>query len=123
MNTEQTKSLVRWIVTAFGATAAGFVAGKGWATAGDVLGALQSDTFIQGVSALASLIALTWSLFRHTEKNQVVVTDKIPEVAGVITVNTPAGQEMARVIPSPTVAPAGSRRAEDIAVIDGRKKS
>ncbi len=122
MNNQQVASAVRWVITTFGASIAGYIAGKGMASAGDVLGVLQSDTFIQGLGAIVMLVPLIWSLFRHTEKNQIAATDKISEVAGVITANTPAGQEIARAVPSPTVAPAGSRRAEDIAVVDGKKK-
>ncbi len=115
MNSQQVATTVRWAVTAFGATAAGFVAGKGWASAGDVLGVLQSDTFIQGVSAVISLVALVWGLFRHTEKNQIAATDAIPTVAGVITKDTPAGRELARAIPSATVATAGTPKAKIVA--------
>ncbi len=112
MNGQQVATTVRWAVTAFGATAAGFIAGKGWASAGDVLGVLQSDTFIQGVSAVIALVSLAWGIFRHSEKNQVAATDAIPSIAGVITKDTPAGRQLTKDIPSETVATAGTPKAK-----------
>ncbi len=114
MNSQQAATAIRWAVTAFGATAAGFIAGKGWASAGDVLGVLQSDTFIQGVSAVIALVSLVWGLFRHSEKNQVEATNAMTNVAGVITMDTPAGRQLAKDIPSETVATAGTAKANKV---------
>ena len=115
MNPDQTKSLVRWMVSAFGAGFAGYIAGKGIASADNILGVLQSDTFIQGISAIVTLGALVWSLFSHREKNVAAAASSMPNVAGVITKDTPQGAALAKAVPDPAVTQAGSAKAKAIA--------
>lgn len=115
MNTEQVKSLVRWLVAAFGASLAGYIAGKGWAPKADVLDFLGSDKLIQIVGAAATLVSLLWSLRSKTERNVVVAANAMPNVAGVITNDTPAGKQLAKDVPDPAVASAGSASAKAIA--------
>jgi hypothetical protein len=120
MNQSQVASTVRWVVTVFGAAIAAWIAGKGWASANDVLGVLSSDTFIQGVGALIAVVSLVWGLFRHTEANQVAAVNKMDTVAGVITKDTPEGKKLAKAVPGSTVAPEGSPAAKDVAA-DGKR--
>ena len=110
-------SIVRWAVATFGAVVAGFIAGKGWATAGDVMGVLTSDKFIQGVSAIGSLSVLIWGLFAHKQKNTVKAVSEMPDVAVVVTKNTAAGIELAKSISGPEVSPAGSPQAKQLAKV------
>lgn len=117
MNPEQAKSSVRWMVTTFGAGIAGFVAGKGWASADTILQVLNSPAFL---SAGASLVMLIWGLVTHTDKNTVAMVaamaeDPLSPVKGVITTNDMAGRELAQAIPSPTVVPEGTSQAVKIA--------
>jgi len=120
MNQSQVASAIRWLVTAFGAVIAGWIAGKGWASANDVLGVLSSDTFIQGIGAVIALVSLVWGLFRHTEANQVAAVNKMDTVAGVITKDTPEGKKLAKAVPGSTVAPEGSPAAKAVAA-DGKR--
>jgi hypothetical protein len=115
MNQSQIASTVRWLVTAFGAVIAGYIAGKGWASANDVLGVLSSDTFIQGVGAVIALVSLVWGLFRHTQTNQVAAVNRMDTVAGVITKDTPEGKQLAKAVPSSTVATEGTAAAKAVA--------
>ena len=115
MNQEQVKSAIRWGVTAFGGIFAGYIAGKGWASANDILGVVQSDTFIQGVSAVITLGGLVWGLFAHKEKNVIAAANNMPNVAGVITKDTVAGQDLAKSVPSSGVTAAGTAKAASIA--------
>ncbi len=112
MNEEQVKAAVRWIVSTFGAAIAGFFAGKGWFTVDQVMGFLNSGTFIGAVVSLAGLV---WGMFVHTKANAVATVDAMPEVAGVLTKPTVEGVELAKSVPSPTVAPAGTVAATTIA--------
>jgi hypothetical protein len=115
VNQSQTASAIRWFITAFGAGIAGWIAGKGWASANDVLGVLSSDTFIQAVGAIVTVVPLAWGLFRHREQGVAAAADSMPNVAGVITKDTPAGEKLAKAVPSPTVTVAGSAKAATIA--------
>jgi hypothetical protein len=114
-NSEQIKSGVRWAIATFGAAAAGFIAGKGWATSEQVMGVLTSDEFIQGISAVATILALIWGLFVHKQQNAVKIASEIPHVAAVITSDTPAGKELAAAIPGPGVVVAGTVAAKAVA--------
>jgi hypothetical protein len=121
MNPEQAKSSVRWAVSAFGGAAAGFVAGRGWASAETVMAVLTSEVFM---SAVAALIPLIWSMFRHTQAGAVAVVDTIakdPEspVKGVVLTNTVAGRDLAAAIPGSTTVLAGTHDAKVIATAPG----
>lgn len=115
MNPEQAKSLVRWLVAAFGASLAGYVAGKGWASKEDVLNFLGSDNVLQIAGTIATLASLLWSLRSKTEKNVVAAANAMPNVAGVITKDTLEGKELAKAVPDPAVVPAGTATAKAIA--------
>lgn len=114
MNEEQVKSGVRWVISTFGGVVAGWFAAKGWFTIDQVTGLLNSPLVISGLSTLGVLI---WGLITHTKTNMVAVVDKMPEVAGVVTKPTAAGQELAMSVPSPTVVPAGTTAAADVAKV------
>jgi len=116
MNQEQVKSGVRWLITAFGASVAGYIAGKIGTKTGDVLNVLNSDVVAQAVTfVVLSLISLVWSMISKTEKNVAAAADRMPNVAGVITKDTEAGQDLAKAVPSSTVTVAGSAKAATIA--------
>lgn len=112
MNEEQVKSGVRWAVATFGGVVAGWFAAKGWFTIDQVTGVLNSPVFL---SLAGSLIMGAWGLVTHTQKNAVNVVNNMPEVKGVVTNPTAAGVELAKSIPGPTVAVAGTTDAKAIA--------
>lgn len=114
-NAEQIKSVVRWAVASFGGAVAGFIAGKGWATSDQVIAVVSSDEFLQGVGAIATVLAAIWGIFVHRQANAVKVASEIPHVAAVITSNTPAGKELAATIPGPGVVVAGTVAAKAVA--------
>lgn len=115
MNPEQTKSVVRWFVSTFGGVVAGFIAGKGWATAEQVMGVLTSDTFMQVAGALITLGAGVWGLVVHKQANAVAVVEAMPEVRGIVTAPTVEGRALAAAVPSSVVVPAGTPAAAAIA--------
>jgi len=115
-NAEQAKSVVSWLVTSFGAGIAGFIAGKGWASAQTVLNIIDSPQFISiASSAVVTIGPLLWGLYVHTKKYATEVVDALPEVRGVVTDTTAAGIALAKSIPSPTVATAGTPAAAVVA--------
>lgn len=114
-NAEQIKSIVRWLVATFGGAIAGFIAGKGWATSDQVLAVVSSDEFLQGASAVATVLAAIWGLFVHRQQNAVKIASEVPHVAAVITTDTPAGEALAAAIPGPAVVMAGTPTAKAVA--------
>lgn len=112
MNEEQVKSTIRSLVGAFGGVIAGWFAAKGWFTVDQVVGVLNSPVLV-GIAA--SLVMGIWGLFVHSKTNAVAVVDAMPEVAGVVTKPTVAGAELAKAVPSPTVAVAGTTDAAAVA--------
>ncbi len=104
MNSEQVKSAVRWIITAFGP----FLTAHGYIT---------SDSLEAIGGVLVALIPLAWSMYVHTQKNAVAVVDKIAQQPGspvkaVITEGTEAGRQMAASLPGSTTVVAGSQAAK-----------
>lgn len=111
-NPEQIKSLLRWLVTMFGASIAGWFAAKGWFTSQQVLDALNSPV-VAGL--VVSLISAAMGLFTHTQANAVAVADAVPGNAGVIMKDTPEGRAIAAASVSPTIVVEGTPAAEVIA--------
>lgn len=117
MNPEQAKSSVRWFVSTFGGVLAGyFAAWSGWFSADQIIGAINSPTFL----AIASTIVMwVWGLMSHTQTNAVSVVNEIAKdemspVKGVITADTAEGHTLAASISGPVVA-AGSNAAKELA--------
>lgn len=112
MNQEQVKSLIRSLITTFGGMIAGFFAAKGWLTTDQVWAILNSPTLLAVATSLAMAI---WGQFAHTKANAVAVVDAMPEVAGVVVKPTLAGDALIQSTQSPTVAPAGTTTAANLA--------
>lgn len=93
MNSEQVKSGIRWFVSTFGGVAAGyFAAWSGWFSADQIIGALNSPTFL----ALASSVVMgIWGIFNKTDKNIVAAASAVPEVKS-ITVSSPEMADAAK---------------------------
>jgi hypothetical protein len=87
VNKEQVNSGIRWFVSTFGGVLAGyFAAWSGWFSADQIVGALNSPTFL----ALATSIVMgVWGIFNKTDKNIVASAAALPQVSA-ITVSTPA---------------------------------
>lgn len=107
MNTEQVKSLVRWLQATFGP----FLIAHGYASSG---------TIEMAAGVLISLVPLVWSMFVHTEHNAVEVVDTIAKkpdsvVKAVVLEPTQAGRDLANSIPGNTTVIAGSVAATNIA--------
>lgn len=111
-NTEQLKSIVRWLITAFGGGIAGWLAHRGFITTDQVMGILNSETFI---GLVVSAISLVWGLFTHTQVNTIAAANAIPAVRGVITAPTAEGKALAEAVPAATVVPAGTAAAVQVA--------
>ena len=116
-NPEQIKSAVRWLVTAFGAGFAGWLAHSGYVTAGQVTDALNSPAFMGLAVAVISGI---FGLLTHTQSNAVAVVTKIAAdptspVVGVVTANTAEGRALADSLPHEEIKAAGTAGATAIA--------
>lgn len=111
-NPEQTKSIIRWFITAFGAGLAGWFAHSGFVTQQQVMDILNSPAFL---TAATSLIGLVWGLFTHTQANSIATTDAIPSVSGVVMKSTVEGKQIADSSSSVTVAVAGTAAATQVA--------
>ncbi len=118
MNQEQIKSAIRWMVTMFGAGAAGWMAHTGFMTSQQAMDILNSPVFLSIATPIAMGI---WSLFTHTQANAVQVVKEIAKdptspVAGIVTTDNVAGRELANSMDAPAVvAPAGTVAASTIA--------
>lgn len=58
---------------------------------------------------------LAWSAYERTKARMIAKVDALPEVAGVVTKPTEEGREMANAVTSPTVVPAGTTIAVEVA--------
>ena len=67
------------------------------------------------IGAIAVLGAAAWSWWEKRTPQMVKAVDARPEVKGVITQDNIAGKELAKAIPSPTVVPAGTPAAVQVA--------
>jgi len=115
-NSEQIKSILRWVISTFGATLAGFLAGKGIVDKDALVSVLNSEAVTQiATAAVMPLIALTWSIISRREKNITAATAALSNVAGVITTDTPEGKALAKSVPDPSVAAAGTVTAAKVA--------
>ena len=115
-NSEQIKSAIRWLIATFGAAVATYIATKIGARTGDVLTILNSDAIAQFLTfVVLSLLALVWGLISRSEKNVAAAASAMPNVAGVITKDTPQGAALAKAVPDPAVTQAGSAKAKAIA--------
>lgn len=116
MNQEQVKSIVRQIML----FAAGIIAGTTFVskffTVEQVTSILTSDTVIGLVSSLLTGgLASFWGFIARSDKNMVAATNALPAVQAVITKPTVEGREIAAAIPAPTVVPAGTPEAKNLA--------
>jgi hypothetical protein len=116
MNSEQVKSLVRQGLL----FVAGLIAGTSFVskffTPDQVIAIFTSDTVINLiVSGVMAGVASFWALLSRTNKNLVATADAVPGVAGVIVKPTEEGRAIANAVPSPTVVPAGTAVAADVA--------
>lgn len=102
MNAEQVKSLLNAVVAACGG---GGIIG-GW---------INANLTVELIGAVMVLAAAAWQLWKMTRKNMVVVVNAMPDVAGVITHNTPEGRALANSIPNKSVAVTGSVDAAVVA--------
>lgn len=112
MEPEQLKNTLRTLIATFGGIIAGFVAGKGWATADQVISFLNSEVVLGLAAAVATGV---WGWFAAKKKNQIANVDAMAEVAGVVMKATPEGKKLAEDSPSPSVVPAKSPAATELA--------
>lgn len=103
MNTEQLKSVVRWIIATFGP----FLIAHGY---------VSDNTLSLASGVLISLVPLVWSMFVHTDTNAIKVVDTIAKepdstVKAIITHATPEGAALASSLPGNTTVVAGSAAA------------
>jgi hypothetical protein len=117
-NPEQIKSAIRWVVTTFGALAAGWFAHSGFITADQVLGILNSQAFMSiAVSVVSGIVGLVV----HKQSNAIAVVKEIAKdptspVAGIVTTDSVAGRDLAHSMNDlSVVAPAGTTSASVIA--------
>ena len=113
-NTEQIKSMVRSLLAWIGGILSTWGVIKNWGAAEQVTNFFSSELMLGAVMWLISFI---WGLMNHKEANAVAVVNALPQVAGVIPANTPAGRELAVAVNSPTVAVAGTPKALEIAKV------
>jgi hypothetical protein len=116
-NPEQTKSIIRWLISAFGAGLAGWFAHSGYVSQQQVLDVLNSPAFL---SAAVSVVGAIVGLIAHTQSNAVAVVAKIAAdpnspVVGILTTANPEGRALAASIPRAEIAPVGSVGANNIA--------
>lgn len=104
MTSTQTQTTLAPII----AFLAGLLAGKG------VFG-FDAATWTLIIGGAAGLAATIWGGIITRKKSLVSEVNGMPEVAGVVTVNSSAGNALAASIPSNTVAPAGSNSAVQMA--------
>ena len=116
-NTQQIKSALRWLITVFGATLAGWFASKGWINEQQFTAAINSPAFF---SFMVSAIGLILSLITHKETNTIAVVDAMAKdplspVKGVIVEPTVAGSAIVEEMPGTTTVLAGSTEAAKLA--------
>lgn len=81
----------------------------GWVTASDWV------VITTVVGSLMTAAPVVWSIYDRTKAQMVAKVNALPEVAGVITKPTTEGIALANAITSPTVVPAGTVVAADVA--------
>lgn len=78
-----------------------------------MLSLLNSEAF---VGLLTSMAAWGWSMWDRSKARMVAAVNAMPEVAAVLTKPTADGVRLANALPDvPTVVPAGTRQAADLA--------
>lgn len=130
---DQNKSLFRSVVGTLGGALIGYFVGTGKITPDQVsqcyatmpdnvfgclthlppqLASLASDSAILGYVGSGAALAMTiWGWVTHSATNTVAAANALPAVAGVVMTKTPEGTAIAKAIPSPTVAVAGTFEA------------
>lgn len=116
-NTEQTKMIVRWFITAFGMSLAGWFAHSGYVSQQQVMDVLNSPAFL---SAAVSVVGAIWGMIAHTQSNAVAVVAKIAAdpnspVVGILTTANQEGRALAASIPQAEIASVGTPGATNIA--------
>ena len=116
MNSEQIKSLVRQAMLFIAGIIGGTTFVSKFFTTDQVVSILTSDTVIGIItSVVGGGIASAWALISRSDKNMVAAADAVPGVQAVSTKPTVEGRALAQDVPSPTVVPAGSTAAENLA--------
>jgi hypothetical protein len=116
VNQEQVTSLVRQGMLLLAGMISGVTFVSKFFTPDQVVAIFTSETVIGLiVSGVMGAIASVWALFKRSDKGLTAAVDALPQVQGVITKPTREGVELARSVPSPTVAPAETREAAVVA--------
>lgn len=115
-NPEQVKSVLRWLIGAFGMGLAGWFARGGYVSQEQVMDVLNSPAFL---SLAVSLVGAGWGLVAHTQAAAVatvarIAADPNSPVVGVVTTNTIEGRALAASLPA-EVQPAQTAAANSIA--------
>lgn len=113
-NSEQLKQTLRAGIIALG----GFLVGKGWVTSETIQAVANSEVII---GLVVAAITWGWGYIARSNKNLVVAADSVPGVKGVVTNATQEGIALANSIPSPSVAPAGTTQAANVASTTEKK--
>lgn len=138
--TPQAKSVVRAVTIGVGGMIFGYLMGTGKITQDQVINCLNTapDNFTAcivhlppqlaplvsnaailnyvgiGLSAISMAAAALWGWVTSSRTNIVATANSFPEVAGVIVTKTVEGVSLAKAIPSPTVAVAGTVAAQAV---------
>jgi hypothetical protein len=72
-------------------------------------------SIIEGVSMLVAILTPLYAGWRRSQKQMITDVDAMPDVAGVVTKDTPDGRALARDVPSKTVVAAGTSDAAKVA--------
>lgn len=112
MNREQAMKLVRWGTTTLGGILIGWAASRGYQW-GNIINSLLSSEFVIGL--LVSGVVAFWSWASGKAPNLVAIVNSLSGVQGVITTRNPEGVKLAEAVPSPTVVPAGTLQAGQVA--------
>lgn len=80
MTQDQTKAAVRYVVAIVGGTLAGWGAKTGWVTQEQLLGMLNSETFIGLAGGLGALV---WGIWARAPRQLLISTAQLPEVTSM----------------------------------------
>ena len=113
MLNDQMTAQVRQLLTAIGAIlgALGYVNPE-------IVGNYVNSAMLL-IGALMVVASSAWSIYSNLKSSLIASVNAIPEVKGVVTLNTPEGRRLADAIPDNTVAAAGTPDAAKIAKQNG----
>ena len=112
MNPEQAKSIVRHIFGAGGGFLVGWAVSRGYQWGNILEQLLSSEVFI---GLIATGLMAFWGWVGKKQPHLIALVNSFIGVKGVITDNTAVGKALADSVPSPTVVPAGTTQAAEIA--------